>query len=130
MNVSTIKSWSVAIVTLLSLSLGAPSSIAARADQPNVLFIFIDDQGYYDLGCYGATEVKTPRIDAMAANGVRFIDYYSAAPICSPSRAALMTGCYPRRTGNEVWVHRPDATEGILILLIHDPFDRKLPGPG
>ena len=86
---------------------------AAAASRPNVLFIFIDDQGYYDLGCYGATEVKTPRIDALAANGVRFTDYYSAAPICSPSRAGLMTGCYPRRTGNEIWVHRPDATEGI-----------------
>jgi len=97
---------------LLGLALFAGLGVQA-APQPNVLFIFIDDQGYYDLGCYGATEVKTPRIDAMAANGVRFTDYYSAAPICSPSRAGLLTGCYPRRTGNEIWVHRPDATEGI-----------------
>ncbi len=86
---------------------------SAMASKPNVVFIFVDDQGYYDLGCYGATEVRTPRIDALAARGIRFTDYYAAAPICSPSRAGLVTGVYPRRTGNEVWVHRPDATEGI-----------------
>jgi len=66
-------------------------------DRPNVVIIFIDDQGYYDLGCYGATEVKTPRIDQLAAEGIRFTDYYAAAPICSPSRAGLLTGAYPRR---------------------------------
>ena len=80
---------------------------------PNVIIIFVDDQGYYDLGCYGATEVVTPRIDALAEKGIRFTDYYAAAPICSPSRAGLLTGCYPRRTGNEIWVHRPDSKGGI-----------------
>ena len=86
---------------------------AADAKQPNVVFIFIDDQGYYDLSCYGAKVVKTPRIDELAGNGVRFTDFYSAASICSPSRAGVVTGCYPRRTGNEVWVHRPDSEEGL-----------------
>jgi len=81
--------------------------------RPNVIVILVDDQGYYDLGCYGATEVKTPRIDALARQGVRFTDYYAAAPICSPSRAGLLTGCYPRRIGNAVWVHRPDSKRGI-----------------
>ena len=80
---------------------------------PNIVFILVDDQGYYDLGCYGASEVKTPRIDAMAKGGTRFTDYYAAAPICSPSRAGLLTGCYPRRVGNEVWVHRADSRTGI-----------------
>ena len=80
---------------------------------PNIVFIFVDDQGYYDLGCYGATEIKTPRIDAMAEQGTRFKDYYAAAPICSPSRAGLLTGCYPRRVGNESWVHRADSRFGI-----------------
>lgn len=84
------------------------------ADQPpNIIFIFVDDQGYYDLGCYGASEVKTPHIDAMAQSGTRFTDYYAAAPICSPSRAGLLTGCYPRRVGNEIWVHRADSRFGI-----------------
>ncbi len=75
---------------------------------PNIIFIFVDDQGYYDLACYGATKVATPRIDALAEKGIRFTDYYAAAPICSPSRAGLLTGCYPRRTGNAIWVHRTD----------------------
>ena len=80
---------------------------------PNVIFILVDDQGYYDLGCYGAREVKTPNIDAMANEGVRFTDYYAAAPICSASRAGLLTGCYPRRVGNHIWVHRADSVYGI-----------------
>ncbi|MFY9256934.1 MAG: alpha/beta fold hydrolase [Fuerstiella sp.] len=87
---------------------------ASAAEQPpNIVFIFVDDQGYYDLGCYGASEVKTPRIDAMAKEGTRFTDYYAAAPICSPSRAGLLTGCYPRRVGNHIWVHRADSKTGI-----------------
>ena len=90
-----------------------PALLSAAGEQPNVVFIFIDDQGYYDLGCYGATEIKTPRIDAMAKGGTRFTDYYAAAPICSPSRAGLLTGCYPRRVGNHIWVHRADSETGI-----------------
>ncbi len=86
---------------------------ARAATRPNIVFIFVDDQGYYDLGCYGASEVKTPRIDAMAQQGTRFTDYYAAAPICSPSRAGLLTGCYPRRVGNATWVHRADSRSGI-----------------
>ena len=103
------------ILTLLACVLagGVESSTCAATDSPNVIFIFVDDQGYYDLGCYNATEVKTPRIDAMAKEGVLFEDYYAAAPICSPSRAGLLTGCYPRRVGNHIWVHRADSITGI-----------------
>lgn len=93
---------------------GAPAKLPAAAEHPpNVIIILVDDQGYYDLGCYGATEVKTPRLDAMAGQGTRFTDYYAAAPICSPSRAGLLTGCYPRRVGNAIWVHRADSRGGI-----------------
>ena len=100
---------------LLSIHLifGLATQASASENPPNIVFIFVDDQGYYDLGCYGATEVKTPRIDAMANEGTRFTDYYAAAPICSPSRAGLLTGCYPRRVGNETWVHRADSQSGI-----------------
>lgn len=102
----------VALIALASCL--AVNSIGNAADaKPNIIFIFVDDQGYYDLGCYGATEVQTPRIDAMAAEGTRFTDYYAAAPICSPSRAGLLTGCYPRRIGNHIWVHRADSQSGI-----------------
>lgn len=96
---------------LVWFAMVASESVAERP--PNFVFILVDDQGYYDLGCYGASEVKTPRIDAMAESGVRFTDYYAAAPICSPSRAGLLTGCYPRRVGNETWVHRADSLTGI-----------------
>ena len=88
--------------------------LPAIETQPfNIVLILVDDQGYYDLGCYGANEVKTPRIDALAAEGVRFTDYYAAAPICSPSRAGLLTGRYPRRLGLETWVQRADSRRGI-----------------
>jgi arylsulfatase A len=66
-------------------------------DKPNVVVIFTDDQGYADVGCYGAKGFSTPNVDRMAAEGMKFTDFYSAAPICSPSRAALLTGCYPPR---------------------------------
>jgi arylsulfatase A-like enzyme len=79
----------------------------------NIVFILVDDQGYSDLGCYGATDLETPHIDAMARGGVRFTDYYAAAPICSPSRAGLLTGCYPRRVGLATWVQRADSQIGL-----------------
>ncbi|MEW4490279.1 sulfatase [Thalassoglobus sp. JC818] len=90
-------------------------SLHASGDQrpPNVILMLIDDQGYYDLGCYGATEFHTPVIDRIAAEGIRFTDYYAAAPICSPSRAGLLTGCYPRRVGLETWVQRADSRVGL-----------------
>lgn len=66
---------------------------------PNFIIVLTDDQGYQDLGCYGSPDIATPNLDRMAREGVRFTDFYAAAPICSPSRAALLTGCYPPRTG-------------------------------
>ncbi len=66
----------------------------------NIILIFTDDQGYGDLGCFGAEKIATPNIDRMATQGMRFTSYYSAASVCTPSRAALMTGCYPERVGN------------------------------
>ena len=72
---------------------------AGQADKPNVVIIFTDDQGYQDLGCFGSPQIRTPHVDRMAAEGMKFTDFYVAAPVCSPSRAALLTGCYPIRTG-------------------------------
>ena len=83
------------------------------AERPNVIVILVDDQGYYDLSSYGATEVNTKNIDQMAAEGIRFTDYYAAAPICSPSRAGLLTGSYPRRVGLETWGQRADSKIGL-----------------
>ncbi|MHC4673697.1 MAG: sulfatase-like hydrolase/transferase, partial [Planctomycetota bacterium] len=66
---------------------------------PNVIIFFTDDMGYGDVGCFGATDIKTPNIDDLARSGVRLTDFYSAAPICAPARAALLTGRYPTRAG-------------------------------
>ena len=67
--------------------------------KPNIILINCDDLGYGDLGVYGSVANKTPALDRMAAVGVRFTDFYMASPVCSPSRGALMTGCYPPRIG-------------------------------
>ncbi len=74
----------------ITLLISLISQLSGDERPPNIIFILVDDQGYYDLGCYGATAVKTPRIDQMAKEGIRFTDYYAAAPICSPSRAGLL----------------------------------------
>ena len=68
-------------------------------EKPNIVIIFCDDMGYGDLGCYGAHGWKTPKIDSIAQNGVKFTDFYVAQPVCSASRTALLTGCYPNRLG-------------------------------
>ena len=71
----------------------------AMAEKPNVVIVFNDDQGYQDVGCFGSPDIKTPRVDQLAKDGMRFTDFYVGSPVCSASRAALMTGCYPYRVG-------------------------------
>ncbi len=89
--------------TALLLGLGASGWIdsvaAAKNLRPNVIFIMADDQGSADAGCYGSKDIQTPAIDALAASGIRFTQFYSGAPVCSPSRAALLTGRYPWLVG-------------------------------
>jgi arylsulfatase A len=74
-------------------------STSSSTGRPNVVIIFADDLGYADVGVYGAAGFATPHLDRMAAAGVRFTDFYVAQPVCSASRAALLTGCYPNRVG-------------------------------
>ena len=72
---------------------------AAEARKPNIIFILMDDMGYSDVSCYGATGVDTPNIDRLAKKGIQFTNFHSGASICSPSRAAYLTGAYPQRCG-------------------------------
>jgi len=90
----------ILLVCFLSGLTFACSAYAADERKPNVIIIFIDDQGYEDLGVYGSPTLKTPNIDRMANEGMRFTDFYSAAAVCTPSRAALLTGCYAERVGD------------------------------
>jgi arylsulfatase A len=85
-------------ITLLMLC--CPICFAAQPTRlPNIVIIFTDDQGYADVGCFGAKQFATPNIDRLAAEGIRFTDFHVAQPVCSASRAALLTGCYPNRIG-------------------------------
>ena len=72
-------------------------SPSLKAELPNFIIIFTDDQGYEDIGCFGSPKIKTPHLDKMATEGRKFTSFYSANSVCSPSRAALMTGSYPTR---------------------------------
>jgi len=95
----------------LLASLAAPA-LAQRPKLPNIVGIFADDLGSGDLSCYGHPTIRTPHLDRMAAEGVRFTQFYSAASLCSPSRVALMTGRYPVRSGIN-YVLFPDSTGGL-----------------
>lgn len=77
----------------------AEITTAQTQKKPNILLIYTDDQGSLDLNIYGAKDLQTPNVDALARRGVRFTQFYAAAPVCSPSRAALITGRYPQRAG-------------------------------
>ncbi|WP_419194041.1 sulfatase [Novipirellula herctigrandis] len=101
------------IVTALATFMlcGQLHHIASATEKPNVIIIFTDDQGYQDLGCYGSPDIATPNIDNLADEGMRFTDFYVAASACSASRAALLTGCYPKRVGMPL-VLNPSKTTG------------------
>lgn len=101
---------------LLSVFLLAGWSVTATAaEKPNVVLIVADDLGWRDLGCYGSTFYRTPHIDRLAKDGARFTDYYAACPVCSPTRASIMTGRYPQRYGITDWLPgRPDRPDQRL----------------
>ncbi len=86
---------------------------------PNFIVLLADNLGYGDLGCYGSTRNRTPHIDRMAKEGMRFTDFYSASGVCTPSRASLMTGCYPRRVG----LHFTDPDGAVLRPVSQNGLD-------
>jgi arylsulfatase A-like enzyme len=95
----------------LLLSILCCSSAIAR--DPNFIIIFTDDQGYADLGCFGSKTIKTPHLDQLAAEGLKLTDFHVPSPVCSPSRAGLLTGCYPKRVGMHRHVVFPKNTYGL-----------------
>ena len=101
------------LAVLASLVLVAPIGAQSATGKPNVVLIMMDDLGYGDLGSYGAPDAKTPNIDRLAREGVRLTDAYANGPVCTPTRAALMTGRYQQRYGLE-WVVTVTDTQAIL----------------
>lgn len=107
----TTSLFSLIALVLSGLFVSAPIAAAEQAP-PNIVLIFTDDLGYGDLGCYGATKVKTPHIDRLAKEGRRFTDAHSSSAVCTPSRYGLLTGQYPHRKK----LSRPVMLKGGLII--------------
>src|SRR5260370_39555286 len=92
--------WLLAFAAFFRFHGAAAAAEPTKQERPpNIVIILADDQGYADLGCYGAKDIDTPNLDRLAREGVRFTDFYVAQPVLSASRAALLTGCYPNRIG-------------------------------
>lgn len=112
-------------LSLMLLLLGASATLAQT--KPNVVLIVADDLGWADLGCYRSTYHKTPNLDRLAGEGVRFTNAYAACPVCSPTRCALMTGLYPARVGITDWLpgraDRPDQKLSRPKLVTDLPAD-------
>ena len=99
------RSFLAILILALNISVKAQNN-------PNIVIIFTDDQGYADVGCFGAEEYETPNLDKMASEGIRFTDFYVAQAVCGASRAALLTGCYPNRI-NMLGAPGPNSKHGI-----------------
>ena len=95
------------------LAAGALATSFTQAATPNFIIIFADDQGYGDLSCFGSKTIKTPHIDRLATEGRKFTSFMVASPVCTPSRAALLTACYPKRVGMHQHVLFPASTKGL-----------------
>src|SRR5262245_25675511 len=87
------------VAALTAAACIAMTPTGVRAAPPNIVLMYVDNLGYGDFGCYGNVEVKTPRIDSLAKEGVRCTQFYVTASSCTPSRGALLTGRYSRRNG-------------------------------
>jgi len=88
--------WNLCLLIVATCFFPKPGQ-GADAKSPNFVIVYCDDQGYQDLGCFGSPNIKTPNVDRLAAEGIRFTDFYSAYCVCSASRASLLTGCYQPR---------------------------------
>jgi arylsulfatase A-like enzyme len=101
------------LTSIVLASCACAALAAAGPTRPNFILIFTDDQGYGDLGCFGSTTIRTPHLDRLASEGRKFTSFLSASSVCTPSRAALLTGCYPKRVGLHQHVLFPTSTTGL-----------------
>jgi len=102
------------IISFLICIISCTDKAIEKNKSPNVILIFTDDQGYQDVGCFGSPNIETPHLDKMAKEGIKLTDFYAAQAVCSASRAALLTGCYPNRLG----IHgafMPDSKVGLNL---------------
>ena len=116
MNFAKQHAFLLPLSLCLIATLAHPGTCQAAERSPNIIVIFADDLGYGDLGCFGNPTIHTPHLDRMAAEGMKLTQFYSAAPVCTPSRAALMTGRLPARSGmcsNKRRVLFPNSKGGI-----------------
>jgi arylsulfatase A len=114
--------WQLLTAVVMAMCL-ASSSLGAEPPRPNYVVILCDDLGYGDLGCFGHPHIKTPHLDQMARDGMRLTDCYAAAPVCSPSRAGMLTGRIPNRAGIYDWIPPQSpmhlrATETTVAMLL------------
>jgi arylsulfatase A-like enzyme len=116
----------MAILMALGAARFAAAAAAASTARPNFVFVLVDDLGWTDLGCYGSSLYETPRLDRLAEAGVRFTNAYAACPVCSPTRASIMTGKYPARVGITDWIPGSDPNSRKLLAprdLHHLPLE-------
>ena len=110
------------LLTVLALAmLNASCNQPATGDKPNVILIFVDDMGYGDPGCYGGKDIKTPNIDRLAEEGIRFTDAHVTCSVCGPSRLGLLSGMYQQKMGcywnNDLWAqHGWDLPRDVKVL--------------
>ena len=105
--------WLIAVPSVISTDIIS----AQKSSRPNIIFIIADDLGWSDLGSYGADLHETPHLDELAKQNIRFTHAYSSAPVCSPTRAAFMTGLHPARLGITIWsegASKPDTSHKLL----------------
>ena len=100
------------LFTFVAALVFAPEVLLAE-EKPNFIIIFADDQGYNDLGCFGSETIRTPNIDQLASEGRKYTSFYVPCSVCSPSRAALLTGCYPKRVGMHKGVLFPRSSHAL-----------------
>jgi arylsulfatase A-like enzyme len=122
------KSRAIYTITFLAIVTSTCTVIQAEAAQPNFVFILVDDLGWTDLACYGSSFYDTPNIDKLAATGVKFTNAYAACPVCSPTRASIMTGKYPARLSTTDYFGAPQPDKWTRdTLMLPAPYVDKLP---